>query len=284
VIAELRADLRGALEGWPDPVAFGPGLDGAFYAAARSSSGEALVVRADASAVRTMKVSGVPLAVSHVQPLPGDRVLLVDARCPWGPEGPARNAAVVDWQGRVTGKLTLGDGIEDVRVAPDGAIWVSYFDEGVFSAIPDPIGAPGLVAFDASGATRFAFDAEVAGGEGICDAYALNVTADGAAWVYYYSEFPIVRVQSGRYRSWPTTIEGARALAIHGDRALLYGSYGERRLATVVDLANEAAEAIGQVRVECPPGTSADGAVVFGVGDELVFFSNRQALVARGWW
>jgi hypothetical protein len=53
--------------------------------------------------------------------------------------------------------FTIGDGVQDVRTTPGGDVWVSYFDEGVFGNYrwsppgPEPIGAPGLVAFDPLG-------------------------------------------------------------------------------------------------------------------------------------
>ena len=309
--AELVDDLRPVLEGWADPVAFGMGHDGTIFTVARRSSAEPLteargigvfpkskltepvdwlVARSDATGVQTLTVSGLPLVVSYVQPLPGDRVLLAGARCHWRAEGPERNAAIVDRLGRLTGTFTIGDGVQDVRVTAEGVIWVSYFDEGVFGNYgwgnpgPDPIGSPGLVAFDANGAIKFAYDPTAARSEGICDAYAMNVTADGAAWVYFYTDFPIVRVHAGKYRLWPTDVAGARALAVHDDRALLFGGYGESNLGRIVALTDDRATIVDRVDIRCAAGASLDGARVFGVRDKLAVFMDRQAFVVQNWW
>jgi hypothetical protein len=309
--AELVADLRPALEGCADPVAFGMGHDGTVFAVARRSSTEPLseirgivafpkstlsepvdwvVARSGAAGVETVTVADLPLVVSYVQPLPGNRLLLAGARCHWRPEGPERNAVIVDPLGRVCAAFTIGDGVQDVRITADGVIWVSYFDEGVFGNYgwhhpgPGPIGAPGLVAFDATGEITFAYDATAARSDDICDAYAMNVTADGAAWVYFYTDFPIVRVQRGTYRLWRTDVAGARALAVHDDRALLFGGYRESSLATVVALAEDGATTVDRVHIRCAGDASLDGARVSGVGDKLVLFQDRQAFVLQGWW
>ena len=63
---------------------------------------------------------------------------------------------VVDAAGSVVAEGTLGDGINHLLTTPSGAIWVGYFDEGVFGSFgwggpgPPPIGQPGIVQFDTS--------------------------------------------------------------------------------------------------------------------------------------
>src|SRR5260370_20638010 len=169
--AEPLADFGPALAGWEAPSAFGVGYDGAVYAVARRPSSEALteerggaifsksvlvdpadyvMLRSDRGQLRTVEVRGVPVVVSFVQPFPGG-FLLAGARCHWRPAGPEENAMLVDWKGMVERTFTIGDGVQDVRTAPEGDLWVSYFDEGVFGNYgwsppgPEPIGAPGLV-------------------------------------------------------------------------------------------------------------------------------------------
>jgi hypothetical protein len=178
------ADFGPALEGSEDPIAFGVGYDGAVYAVARRPSTEGLseedgaarfpksmlvdptdyvVVRSRGGALRTVEVPGIPVVISFVQPYPGG-LLLAGARCYWRPEGSEKNARVVDGNGRVERAFTIGDGVQDVRATPEGDLWVSYFDEGVFGNYgwrppgPEPIGAPGLVGFDLQGLVRFAYD------------------------------------------------------------------------------------------------------------------------------
>jgi hypothetical protein len=120
-----------------------------------------------------------------------------------------------------------------VRTTPDGTVWVSYFDESAC------VGAtPGLATFSAEGQRRFAYEPKVAGTDWICDAYALNVAGNDDAWLYFYNEFPIVRVHQGRYQVWRTKkpVAGARGLAVAPERALLYRTYDDHASACVLEL------------------------------------------------
>lgn len=169
-----------------------------------------------------------------LQPLPGDRTLIVGSRCQWRPEGPERNALVVDGDGQVVAEGTLGDGIEEVLTTPSGQIWAGYFDEGVFGNngwgepdAPAPVGAPGIV--------RFAPDLGVAWtyprppeGDWIADAYALNVDGE-TAWSCYYTDFPVARVEAGAVTRWPGGAPGTKALIVDGERCALIGGYGTDR-------------------------------------------------------
>ena len=304
--ASLLADLRPALEGWADPVAFGVGYDGAVYAAARRTASEPLredgmfaksqfgdpvdylVVRSDGVDVRTMTVPSLSLVVSYVQPFQAG-VLLAGARCHWSSKGPEQNALVVNWSGKIERAFTIGDGVQDVRVTGEGHVWVSYFDEGIFgnygwsSPGPTAIGVTGLVGFDAEGKVRFTYDATAAGTDQICDAYAMNVADDGAVWVYFYSEFPIVRILPRSYERWKLGISGARALAVRHRRALLFGSYEERGLGRVVTLKGEGAKVAAEVSIEDGRGGSFGDAVACGRGESLYFFKDRQAFVLESW-
>jgi hypothetical protein len=97
--------------------------------------------------------------------------------------------------GRFLRSVNLGDGIADVQATPDGEIWVSYFDEGVFG---DGIGRYGAICFDAHGDLRFNYG-EYAKHEGlplISDCYAMNVSASGDVWLNYYTDFPLVHLRN----------------------------------------------------------------------------------------
>jgi hypothetical protein len=303
--ATLLADLRPALDGWADPIAFGVGYDGAVYVAARRPSTEplredgfpksrllepadTLVVRAHGGAIQTVTVPAASVVVSYVQPIPGG-ILLVGARCHWRAEGPEQNAFVVDWEGNVVRSFTVGDGVQDVRVTAEGHTWVSYFDEGVFGNYgwgnpgPDPIGASGLVELDAEGKVRFTYDPKAARTDWICDAYAVNLADDGALWLYFYSEFPIVRIREHEYRSWSLGVSGGRALAVREGRALLFGDYAERSLGRLIALENDAAHVVEEVRIDDGSGGRLDGARVCGRGERLFFLKDRQVLVVQDW-
>lgn len=307
--ARLVADLRPALEGWADPVAYGIGFDGAVYAAARRSTEatakelstgifpksrldqptDYLVVRWQDGQLRTLVVPGESMVVSYVQPFPGG-VLLAGARCFWRAEGAEKNAFAVDWSGRELARFTLGDGIQDLRTTRDGTIWTSYFDEGVFgnygwgSPGPAPIGETGLMAFSSTGDARFAYDHAAARTDSVVDAYAMNVVGEAEVWLYFYTEFPIVRILDGAYHVWNPDVAGARALAVREDRVLLFGDYKHHNLGRIVELGRgSSAKVVGEVKLVDNRGEPLTRALPYGVAGNLFFFKERSVLLAEDW-
>lgn len=102
---------------------------------------------------------------------------------------------IYDKGGAVCSTLDLGDASEDLQTTPDGLIWVSYFDEGVFGR---GIGREGLVCFNSGGDPVFNYArfAEESALPMIDDCYAMNVDPTGAVWINYYTDFPLVRLSN----------------------------------------------------------------------------------------
>jgi hypothetical protein len=309
VAARVVADLGAVLEGWNDPVAIGVGLDGAIYATARRSSerltveqgigifpksqlqqpSDWIVVESRAGHVRSMVIPSESTVFTYVQPF-RDGVLLAGARCRWHAGGAERNAVGFDWTGRETGRLVLGDGIQDLRVTSDGTIWVSYFDEGIFGNFgwgepgPAPLGGHGLASFSADGELRFAYDSAAAGTDAICDAYAINVARNGDVCVYFYTEFPIVRIRDGRYQVWKLGARGARGLAVREDRFLLFGDYQCRNLLRYVEPRTAGrASVVAEAELISPEGGALDDASACGIGETLFLFQGRRILALDDW-
>lgn len=157
-----------------------------------------------------------------VQPLGTDQLLVVRARARSNSD---LNAHVYGWDGELVGSFHAGDGIEDVQTTPDGRIWVSYFDEGVFGGLE--LGPQGAVCLDRSGASLLKFHQLMGPSSGISDCYAMNVASDSEVWLYYYTDFPLVRIRDGHFdREWKgLSVTGARAFAVDGERALFAGNY-----------------------------------------------------------
>lgn len=309
--AVLVLDFEQTFEGCADPVAIGVGYDGAIYAAGRctpedvyeSRVGSAgfpksqlhapttyrLVRHHPSAEASTLLWQHESLIASFIQPYPGG-LLLAGARCRWRPEGPELHAVAIDWSGKELRRFTLGDGIQDLRTTRAGNIWVSYFDEGIFgnfgwsSPGPSPIGAPGLVSFAANGDLTFAYDAEAAGTDGVCDAYATNVIDDSEVWLYFYTEFPIVRVRGGSYRVWNFGRGGAQALAVRDERVLVFGDYQQRNLARVLELGRDSTtRLVEQFLVEDETGKPLDRATAWGVGRDLYLAQDRQVWKLDAW-
>ncbi len=207
-----------------------------------------------------------------------DGVLCASAR---QPDGEA-NAWVIDGAGRVARRLSLGDGLSDVRVSPSGKIWTAYFDEGVFGGGE---GAAGLVARDRSGARQWAFDAQKAGTDDIADVYAFNLAAEDDAWVYFYEPFAIVRWRNNRPTVWQTRVEGARAIAVRPTEALLLGDYDDPTVVRILDLPKGGGRARvkRRLRLRLPKGTDPRSLQAVGAADTIALWSNRDLMILRRW-
>ena len=136
-----------------------------------------------------------------------------------------RNGRLFTPDGTPAGDMVLGDGIEHVRCAPDGTIWIGYFDEGVFSG--QDVSASGITRFAPDGELLWRFDSAARDDLYLYDCYAL--TLDGnTLWSCFYGDFPIVRVVNGKIDDWLNAIAGACALAVEGDQVLLAGGYQDQ--------------------------------------------------------
>jgi hypothetical protein len=154
------------------------------------------------------------------QPLPDDELLLVSAR---RTKTYPDNASVFTHDGTLKREFTLGEAIEHVQTTASGSIWTSYFDEGM----ADPIGRSGLSRWDAHGNQQYAMFPT----GGMMSCYALNVVSEHEVWVYYYTEFPLVRLVDGRVTgNWQSPLRGAHHFAIWQPYVIFYGSYDDKRL------------------------------------------------------
>jgi hypothetical protein len=187
-----------------------------------------ILVIPDEGAHRIIEIPPQNTNFHFVQPMPDGNLLLAGARCHFrGAEDFDRNGRLFSPRGSAISENLLGDGIQDVQVDAEGAIWTSYFDEGIFgnSGWENPIGAAGLVAWDASGRKLYEFEPE-SNLDSMCDCYALNVDFTGSVWCCYYTEFPLVRLRGRKIAAvWHPCVSGSGAFAVAGDFALFCGGY-----------------------------------------------------------
>jgi hypothetical protein len=157
-----------------------------------------------------------------VQPLGEEKWLLVRGRADGDGD---RNAHVHDIKGRHVRSFPAEDGIQDVQVTRGGDIWVSYFDEGLFGGTR--LGHAGLARLDESGNCSFEFNSTAVGVPDIVDCYALNVASDHDVLLYYYTDFPLVRLLDGKVdRVWSKVpVKGSSAFAVRADMVLFVGGY-----------------------------------------------------------
>jgi hypothetical protein len=203
------------------------------------------------------------------------RWLLVGARAA---EGQA-NAYLFTSTGDEAGEMSLGDGIAHIRFAPNGAIWVGYFDEGVFAdasreSASLPVSASGIAGFSAFGEILWSLNSVVGPDLFVADCYAM--TADGTAiWSCSYDNFAIVRVVDGDIAWWSNDLTGAKALAVDGQHAVLVGGYKDQsaRIA-LLGLDQQHATELGELRYTPPSADRAslvqgEGPTLHIVGDQI---------------
>ena len=186
------------------------------------------------------------------------------------------------WDGTERRHFLLGDAIESVQVTREGHIWVSYFDEGVYGGLTwgaesDPPAAAGLLTTDPYGRILWRYRAPAGIGR-IDDCYALNV-GRREAWAYYYSDFPLVRIDSeGVVTAWTTEIAGARAFAVTNDCVLFCGGYRDRRWDTVLwKLGEGVLEDPREVHLVMPRGVRPErDATYVGRGSMLTVFDGPR--------
>jgi hypothetical protein len=207
-----------------------------------------------------------------IQPLGPDRVLLVRRRIKRNSSD--ENAHIYDTDGRLVAAFHAGNAIEDVQTTEDGQIWVSYFDEGIFGTLE--LAQNGVVCFDRSGRPILRYNKIPGPGSPISDCYAMNVASDREVWLYYYTEFPLVRLLDRRFdREWKgVPVQGAHGFAVDGERAVFAGSYDSDDRLFLLSLASMHIEELQPV--------DGDGEVLtfqraFGRGPRL-FLATEQAL------
>jgi hypothetical protein len=220
---------------------------------------------------------------SWVRDLPGAQIhgpveLLADEtiltrmfREDW-PENASPDARISYQDGSVKTEFHIGEAMH-IQADMQGQFWAGYSDEGIYSG-RSPLGGSGLICFDTDGRVQWDFLPPV-GFDPISECYVLNCTND-AVWVCYYTDFPIMRIDSDfRVTAWTTDLSGPSQMAVHGDRLLVYGGYRENANdCWLLHLREYAAERIARVQLCLPPDVSLDRAEVIGRGRGLHVFAN----------
>lgn len=221
----------------------------------------------DSSGSYPSNLNRVTATFPQVQLLQNEETLVVSPRCRRFSDGKHEmNGRVYDKNGNLIREFLLGDGIESVQTDREGRIWVSYFDEGVIGNYgwSRPIGNAGLVCFSAEGEKLWEFDPP-SGFDRITDCHALNVAKDGV-WAYYYTKFPVARIDSDwRVKCWPTSVAGARALAVRSMQVLLFGGYPPQvNACRLVELSDHKASTIAEISLILPDEVDLSKAIVVG--------------------
>ncbi|MEU6552294.1 hypothetical protein ABZ915_18710 [Streptomyces sp. NPDC046915] len=161
---------------------------------------------------------------------------------------------VFDALGRPSWSFAVGDAVEHLLADETGDLWVAHFDEGVCGN--DELSHPGLRRWSSTGEPQWRYG-PVPGAREIIDCYALNV-AERAAWACPYTDFPLLEIRGDRVvRVRHNPVAGARGLAVHGDRVVFFGGYGDER-DRIADcrLTDTAVEVVAEGRLARPDGAA----------------------------
>ena len=111
----------------------------------------------------------------------------------------------------------------------------------------------------------------------MADCYALNVS-DAAVWVYYYADFPLVRIGSdGQARAWRTTVGGANAFATDDHHVLFFSGYGSQRGQCLLGhVQGDVVEGMVTCQLIFPSGEPLTEGYVIGRGQWLHVFSGNN--------
>lgn len=189
-----------------------------------------LRVTIDGAGYRMLReLTEVTCSFPTVHGLPGDRILVVGSRAARRGGTPDQNAIVFGADDRRSHSACVGDGVQDVCVTATGAIWVSYFDEGVLGNFGwegqrvGRIGAAGLTRFDPDLRLRWTYPSP---GE-ILDCYAMTTTGEDC-YVCPYTEWPILRIdRNDHVERWTNDIQGACAMLASGTQLALVGGHDD---------------------------------------------------------
>lgn len=154
------------------------------------------------------------------------------------------DARILSPQGDLIRRFEIGNAVGHLPCDAVGAIWVGYFDYASGEKF-------GLIKFDDRGRILWRADSNETSLMDVFDCCALNVSGD-RTWAYYYLDFPIVDIDAnGRTRVRKCSIDGANALAVSGEMAMLAGGYGEdRNRIVLLDLDDDFAHVVEQFRVD----------------------------------
>jgi len=130
-----------------------------------------------------------------------------------------KNCKIFDQNGKKIREFCIGDGIQEIQTNKNSEIWVSYF----------PIGKSGLICFDINGNICYEYK-PMNDNLFISDCYALNVFSENEVYIYFYTEFFLLKILNKQIdRYWKFPIIGSDTIVISGNKVLSDGGYDKRQ-------------------------------------------------------
>lgn len=163
-------------------------------------------------------------------------------------ESDNENVFIVDLSGRLLHSFNGGEAFEEIVVGKEG-IWISYFDEGIFG---NGISTEGLVLFNMTGNILFRYHSDLLNSSEIADCYALSKGKGATVWIFPYTDFPLVEINSKertvRSYSVPELLHGSHALCIRGRYAYFFDPYNSNQKMYQLKIGNQEPLLLGTVQ------------------------------------
>lgn len=211
--------------------------------------------------------------------LPTNEILLTCARCRYKSANEIdKNARIYSRKGELSRDFVAGDGINNVQIDIDGNIWISYFDEGIFGNFGwnEPLGAPGLICWNKDGSKIWEFE-PIDELNYMADCYAMNIDSNNNIWFYYYTEFPLVKLDNAKQmKFWDTGIKGSSSLNISENNILMADGYDENNFIFLAVKENKL-EKVKKIKFKDEEGNALDKrSYIPSAGSNISFFSQHK--------
>ena len=215
----------------------------------------------------------------NVNFLPTKEILLICGRSRYKSETEIdRNARIYNSNGELSRDFIVGDGIQDVKIDTIGNIWTSYFDEGIFGNYGwnDPIGVNGLICWNKEGEKVWEFE-PTNGLDHMSDCYAMNIDSENNTWFYYYTEFPLVKLNSSKQiKFWETKIGGSSSLNISDNKILMADGYDDNNF-LLFEINGEKLKKSKKVKFKSKEGTDLNKRnYISSFGSKIGFLENNK--------
>lgn len=171
------------------------------------------------------------------------RWLIVESRAGRKMSDHKRNAAIYSTDLQRQSEFSVGDAVHGTIIDEADQIWVGYFDE-------NPVG---LKRFSETGDVEYDFNRS--SDHDIFDLYAMTLGADGAIWVYPYTDFYLGRLTGDQHEIvlQQAPVNGAHAIAASGNHVAFFGSY-DTDLVTLFDMRSQTTRTIELTLPNNKPG------------------------------
>lgn len=175
----------------------------------------------------------------QAQLLPNNEFILVNISDEINNDNFTKTAKVFNFNNELKREFPIGFAIERLQANNNGDVWVSYYDQAIFS-VNTSIGKSGLVCFDKYGTINLKYDYNFLVSQGIdkyknykiIDTDGLNVLSNNEIYCCHWTEenFQVMRlINNSAIKIWKSPIIGFESCSIWEDYLLVSGIYQDKK-------------------------------------------------------